>query len=70
MAGSCFLSQAEKNYAVIELELLAIQWATEKCRLYLAGANFTIVRPPTAPWCSQPEKFRRYQQCQNSKTYE
>ena len=43
MAGSCFLSPAEKNYAVIELELLAIQWATEKCRLYLARANFTIV---------------------------
>ena len=43
MAGSRFPSPAEKNYAVIELELLAIQWATEKCRLYLAGADFTIV---------------------------
>ena len=43
MAGSRFLSQAEKNYAVIELELLAIQWATEKCPLYLAIADFTIV---------------------------
>ena len=43
MAGSRFLSPAEKNYAVIELELLAIQWATEKCRLYLAGADFTII---------------------------
>ena len=43
MAGSRFLSPAEKNYAVIELELLVIQWATEKCRLYLAGADFTIV---------------------------
>ena len=43
MASSRFLSPAEKNYAVIELELLAIQWATEKCPLYLAGADFTIV---------------------------
>ena len=43
MVVSRFLSPAEKNYAVIELELLAIQWATEKCRLYLAGADFTIV---------------------------
>ena len=43
MAGSRFLSPTEKNYAVIELELLAIQWATEKCPLYLAIADFTIV---------------------------
>jgi hypothetical protein len=43
MAGSCFLSSAEKNYAVVELELLAIQWAVEKCRLYLAGAEFLII---------------------------
>ena len=42
-AGSRFLNQAEKNYAVIELELLAIQWATEKSRLFLAGTDFTIV---------------------------
>ena len=39
-AGSRFLSSAEKNYAVVELELLAIQWAVEKCPLYLAGAEF------------------------------
>jgi hypothetical protein len=43
MAGSRLLSPAEKNYAMVELELLAIQWAVEKCRLYLAGANFTVV---------------------------
>jgi hypothetical protein len=43
MAGSRFLSPAEKNYTVVELELLAIQWAVEKCRLYLAGADFTVV---------------------------
>jgi hypothetical protein len=42
MAGSRFLSPAEKNYAVVELEL-AIQWTVEKCRLYLAGADFTVV---------------------------
>ena len=30
--GSRFLSAAEKNYAVCELELLGIQWAVEKCR--------------------------------------
>ena len=41
--GSRFISSAENNYAVVELELLAIQWAVEKCRLYLSGAHFTIV---------------------------
>jgi hypothetical protein len=40
MAGSRFLSPAEKNYAVVEL---AIQWAIEKCRLYLAGTDFTVI---------------------------
>ena len=41
--GSRFLNDAEKNYAVVELELLAIQWAVQKCRLYLAGSHFTVV---------------------------
>ena len=42
-AGSRYLGTAEVNYAVIELELLAIQWAVTKCRLYLAGTKFKIV---------------------------
>ena len=41
--GSRFLSSAESNYAVIELELLAIQWAVQKCHLYLAGTKFTEI---------------------------
>ena len=41
--GSRFLNDAEKNYAVVALELLAIQWVIQKCRLYLAGSNFTVV---------------------------
>ena len=41
--GSRFLSEAEGNYAVVELELLAIQWAVHKCRLYVAGANFQVI---------------------------
>ena len=43
MAGSHFLSPAEKNYSVLELELLAIQWAVEKCHLYLAATDFTVI---------------------------
>ena len=41
--GSRFLSSAESNYTVIELELLAIHWAVQKCRLYLAGTVFTVI---------------------------
>ena len=41
--GSRFLSSAESNYAVIELEFLAIQWAVQKCCLYLAGTKFTLI---------------------------
>ena len=41
--GSRLLSEAERNYAVVELELLVIQWAVQKCRLYLAGADFEII---------------------------
>ena len=35
-AGSCFLTGAESQYAVIKLELLAISWAVMKCRIFLA----------------------------------
>ena len=41
--GSWYISGAEKNYAMVELELLALQWATEKARLYLLGAHFSAV---------------------------
>ena len=40
--GSRFITSAERNYAVVELECLAIQWAITKCRLYLAGTDFTV----------------------------
>ena len=35
--GSRFLSPAEKNYAVVELEAAAAAWAVEKLRVYLVG---------------------------------
>ena len=41
--GSRYLSDTETRYAVIELELLAIVWAIQKCKLYLAGASFQVV---------------------------
>ena len=33
----------ENNYVVIELELTAIQWAVDNCRMYLAGTEFTAI---------------------------
>ena len=38
-AGSCFLSNAESRYAVIELELPAVAWAVLKCKIFLTGIN-------------------------------
>jgi hypothetical protein len=37
--GSFALTSAQKNYAVIELEMLAIVRAIDKCRFYLQGAD-------------------------------
>jgi len=42
--GSRSLTTAESNYATIELECLAIAWAVDKCKYYLAGnPKFQIV---------------------------
>ena len=42
--GSRFLTDTESRYAVIELEMLGIAWATKKCRVYLAGCpNYTLI---------------------------
>ena len=40
--GSMFLTPAEKNYAVIEIEAVAIQWAILKCKNYLLGTDFQV----------------------------
>ena len=43
-AGSRFLSDTESRYAVIELELLAVTWAIQKCRIFLAGIpHFKVI---------------------------
>jgi hypothetical protein len=36
------LTSAERGYAVIEIEGLAIQYAVEDCRFYLLGNTFTV----------------------------
>lgn len=42
--GSRSLNQAEKNYAVIETQMLGIQWAVRKLRYYLEGmTKFYVV---------------------------
>ena len=35
--GSRFLSETEKRYAMVELEMQGIVWAVKKCRTYLLG---------------------------------
>ena len=42
--GSRFLSDAERRYATVELELLAVVWGIQKCHLYLLGlSHFDVV---------------------------
>ena len=43
MCGSRFISATELHYAIVELEMLALVWAVQKCRLYLAGTRFKVV---------------------------
>ena len=40
--ASCSLTPAEKNYAVIEKEVLAATWACERFSNYVLGINFTL----------------------------
>jgi hypothetical protein len=42
------LSPAEKNYAVTELECLAVIWAVKYFRHYLYGTKFTIITDHSA----------------------
>ena len=44
LCGSHFKLETEVRYAMVELELHAVEWATKKCRLYLLGLpSFTLV---------------------------
>ena len=43
-AGSRFLTDTETRHAVIELEMLSVAWAAQKCRIFLAGLpTFTVI---------------------------
>ena len=44
-AGSRFLTDAESRYAIIELKILAVAWATLKCHLFLAELQHFQVVP-------------------------
>ena len=42
--GSQFITETEARYAMVELEMRAVEWATKKCRLYLLGLlSFTLI---------------------------
>ncbi len=40
--ASSYLCRAEKNYAINELELLAVKWAIEHFKFYLLGRRFQV----------------------------
>ena len=43
-AGSRFLSAAKARYAIIELEMLAVVWAANKCKVFLMGLqDFQVI---------------------------
>ena len=43
-AGSRFLIDAKARYAVTELEMLAVCWAIQKCKLFLTGLqHFSVI---------------------------
>ena len=43
IANNCVNCGTELKYAIVELEMLALVWAVQKCRLYLAGTRFEVV---------------------------
>ena len=47
--GSTTLSDTQKGYAIVELELLAIVWSLEKCDYFLRGAHDIKVFSDHAP---------------------
>ena len=43
-AGSRFLTETKSRYAMIELEMLGVVWAINKCRIFLQGlSHFDVV---------------------------
>ncbi len=43
-AGSRFLTETGSRYAVIELEMLAVCWAIQKCKLFVTGLqHFSVI---------------------------
>jgi hypothetical protein len=70
--GSRSLNPAEKSYAVVELEALAINYAVEKCRYYLLGMQkFTVWtnhRPLLGIWRKQIDEIGNAR-CQNLSFY-
>ena len=58
-AGSRFLSPAETRYAMIELELLAICWAANKCRMFIEG----LPRAQFEVWTDHQPRMRDPRAC-------
>ena len=54
--GSTTLSQAQRGYSIVELEMLSVVWSLEKCDYIVRGAHNVTIFTDHAPLCGIERK--------------